>query len=321
MKAALMNRTDRLLAIVLELQARGRIRAEDLAAVFETSKRTIYRDVQALCESGVPVVAVPGQGYSLVEGFFLPPVSFTRDEATMLLLGANFMAQSFDAQYRAAAESAARKIEAVLGRRLRDEVHYLQKSIMFIAPGQGDAETLRRLRQAILEHRTARFIYYTRYPDAASKPPAPRLADPYGLLHYAGAWYLLAYCHMRKSVRNFRLDRIDALEVLAGGFTRPADFDFNDSSPDRGSRNLVIRALFDPSAARWVRESRYFFVTAEEDRPDGLLVTLRVRQESEALQWLLSWGGHVRVLEPASLRRQIAAEAGRLLAQHRDEGT
>ena len=87
-----MNRTDRLLALVLRLQSNGRQRAEDLAASFETSKRTIYRDIQALCESGVPVVAIPGQGYSLVEGFFLPPVTFTTDEATMLLLGANFMA-------------------------------------------------------------------------------------------------------------------------------------------------------------------------------------------------------------------------------------
>jgi len=68
-----MNRTDRLLAIVLELQAQGKRRAEDLAATFEVGKRTIYRDIQALCEAGVPVISTPGQGYSLVEGYFLPP--------------------------------------------------------------------------------------------------------------------------------------------------------------------------------------------------------------------------------------------------------
>src|SRR5262252_5341 len=149
-----MNRTDRLLAIVLELQRKGARRAEDLAATFETSKRTIYRDIrharltqrldvavdrafadlaatfetskrtiyrdiQALSESGVPVVAQPGVGYSLVEGYFLPPVSFSADEATMLLLGGDFVAQNFDAQYRAAAVSAGRKIEAVLSEKLR----------------------------------------------------------------------------------------------------------------------------------------------------------------------------------------------------------
>src|SRR5215510_9314181 len=115
-----MNRTDRLLAIVLELQARGSRRAEDLAATFETSKRTIYRDIQALCEAGVPIVSTPGRGYSLMQGYFLPPLSFTTEEATMLLLGSDFMAQNFDAQYREAARSAGRKIAGVLPEKLRD---------------------------------------------------------------------------------------------------------------------------------------------------------------------------------------------------------
>lgn len=67
-----MNKTDRMLAIVLELQRKGVVRAEDLASVFETSVRTIYRDIQALSEAGVPVVGATGQGYSLVKGYFLP---------------------------------------------------------------------------------------------------------------------------------------------------------------------------------------------------------------------------------------------------------
>src|SRR5690349_23695534 len=87
----IMNRTDRLLAIVLELQSAGRRRAEDLAATFETSKRTIYRDIQALSEAGVPLVAIPGQGYSLMEGYFLPPLTFSAGEAAMLLLGSEVM--------------------------------------------------------------------------------------------------------------------------------------------------------------------------------------------------------------------------------------
>src|SRR5436190_12167801 len=121
-----MNRTDRLLAIVLELQAKRHQRAEDLAATFEVSKRTIYRDMMALSESGVPVVSAPGQGYSLVDGYFLPPLSFSTDEAIMLLLGSDFVAQNFDAQYRTAAYSASSKIEVVLPENLRTEVRYLQ---------------------------------------------------------------------------------------------------------------------------------------------------------------------------------------------------
>ena len=92
-----MNRTDRLLAIVLELQAHGWRRAEDLAATFEVSKRTIYRDVLALGEAGVPLVAEPGRGYRLPDGYFLPPLRFSVEEAVMLLLGSDVVAQAFDA--------------------------------------------------------------------------------------------------------------------------------------------------------------------------------------------------------------------------------
>ena len=80
-----MNRIDRLLALVLELRLRGQATAENLAKHFNTSKRTIYRDVQALSEMGVPVVALMGQGYSLGEGYFLPPLAFNEEEATLIL--------------------------------------------------------------------------------------------------------------------------------------------------------------------------------------------------------------------------------------------
>jgi len=103
-----MNRTDRLLAIVLELQRyrRSHRRAEDLAATFEVSKRTIYRDVQALCAAGVPIVALDRQGYTLAEGYFLPPLSFTTDEALMLALGSGFLSTVFDNDYQNAARAA-----------------------------------------------------------------------------------------------------------------------------------------------------------------------------------------------------------------------
>src|SRR5260370_16915722 len=89
-------------------------------------------DSLALGEAGVPVLYIPGRGYSLMKGYFLPPLSFTTDEATMLLLGSDLMAQSFDAHYRAAALSASRKIEGVLPEKLRHEVRSLQATIRFV---------------------------------------------------------------------------------------------------------------------------------------------------------------------------------------------
>lgn len=314
-----MNRTDRLLAIVLELQGKGRQRAEDLAATFETSKRTIYRDIQALGEAGVPLISVPGRGYSLMKGYFLPPLSFTTDEATMLLLGSDFMAQNFDAQYRSAAQSASRKIESVLPEKLRDEVHHLQDSILFISSGSTEditeTEMVRHLRRAIIERATVRFCYHTRYVRNDQSTQQTREADPYGLIHYANAWHLVAYCHLRQDIRNFRLDRMENLELLSRTFQRPTDFKMRQRRQEEAQR-VVVRALFDQEVARWVRESRSYFMVAAEESAQGLLVTLRVRQESEILQWLLSWGRHVQVLEPESLRSMIAEEAEGMLRNH-----
>jgi predicted DNA-binding transcriptional regulator YafY len=207
-----VNRTDRLLAIVLELQARGAARAQDLAEHFETSKRTIYRDIEALCEAGVPVVATPGRGYALMEGYFLPPLSFGVDEAMTLLLGADFVAQHFDPQYRAAAGTARRKIEAVLPERHRPELDDLRDSLHIIVAEVQQSPTpevqalLGQLRRAIRERHTVRFRYHARHSSGGPGPSEERRADPYSLAHTGGAWYLLAHCHRRSDTRMFRLD-------------------------------------------------------------------------------------------------------------------
>ncbi len=313
-----MNRTDRLLAIVLELQRKGSRRAEDLAATFETSKRTIYRDIQALCESGVPVVAQAGVGYSLVEGYFLPPVSFSADEATMLLLGGDFVAQNFDAQYSDAAKSASRKIEAVLSEKLRGEVSYLRDSIAFVAPvspaAGKSALFLPQLRRAIIECRTIRFDYHTRYSQDGSDARNTREADPYALMHYGDAWYLIGNCHLRRDIRNFRLDRLSNLRLLDKAFDRPPNFRLE--PPEDDQRNLKVVVLFNHEAAPWVRESRSYYIDSMEEVSDGLMVTMRVRVENEIFQWLFGWGSQARVLEPESLRRRLATEAGKILENY-----
>jgi predicted DNA-binding transcriptional regulator YafY len=315
-----MNRTDRLLAIILELQAKGWQRAEDLAATFEVSKRTIYRDVQALSESGVPVIASPGQGYTLVEGYFLPPLSFSTDEALVLLLGADYVAQNFDDQYRLAARSAASKIEAILSEDLRTRVHSLQQSLRFVAMYPLDApaqtEILHLLRRAILQCRRIRLEYHARYAgEQAGGEKNVREADPYGLVHVDRTWYLAAYDHLRQDIRHFRLDRIDHIRLLDKTFTRPADFSMEQRS--LAERPITVRVVFDREVARWVREDRSFYTVAEAEDADGLCLTFQVRQERELRGWLLSWGAHVRVIEPDSLRQSIAAIAQNMVDRHK----
>ena len=308
--------------MVLELQERRKCRAEDLAAIFEISKRTVYRDIQALCEAGVPIIGEAGEGYSLAEGYFLPPLSFTADEGAMLLLGSDVMAQSFDAEYRAAAQAAGRKIAGVLPDRLREEVEHLRTSIRFITPSalaNGEQErTLQQLRRAIFKHQTVRFNYFARRGENSVRD-----ADPYALIHVMGAWLLVAYCHTRKDVRTFRLSRIEKLVVQPRLFTIRPDFDmkkhFAKHQEIAPSERLVARVLFDHEIARWVKESYTFFLIGSEETADGLVLTFGLREERDILQWVLGWGRHARVLEPESLRRMVAEEAKamtRVYAEH-----
>jgi predicted DNA-binding transcriptional regulator YafY len=322
-----MNRTDRLLAIVLELQGKRWRRAEDLAETFETSKRTIYRDMLALGEAGVPIVSIPGRGYSLVEGYFLPPVSFSADEATILLLGADVMAQSFDAHYQTVAHSASRKILGVLPDTQRQTVESLRERIQFVSdvtaarPDMAQQlEKLQLLRGAIVESRRVRFHYHTRYTahsDAATPPDtATRAVDPYSLAHVGASWYLTGYCHTRRGLRTFRLERIEGVATLPETFERPATVRLNPRQRQQEAPHITVCALFAPKVARWVRESPSYFTLAMDDTPDGLLVTLAVRDLSEITQWLLGWGRHVRIMEPDALRDLLGDEAAAMLRAH-----
>ncbi len=310
-----MNRTDRLLAIVLELQAHGRRRAEDLAKTFEISKRTIYRDIQALCEAGVPVVAAAGQGYSLVEGYFLPPLRFSPDEAMMLLLGADLMAASFDAEYRQAAHAAARKIAGALPEQQRAEVKSLRTTIRFVPGGaanQHETSLLPQLRRAIVAKQRIRITYQARHGAAALE----REVNPYGLIHTGKSWYIIGFCMLRQAIRAFRIERIAELRIMSSNFERPSNFSLDEDQ--RNDRTLRIRVLFDHESAAWVREEPSFYAVAHEPCDAGLLVTLLARNEHDVTQWLLSWGAHVQILEPDSLRQRLAIEVERMLENYQN---
>src|SRR5258707_1177872 len=314
-----MNRTDRLLALLLELQAKGQQRAEDLAATFEVSKRTVYRDMLALAESGVPLISIPGQGYSLIEGYFLPPLSFSTDEAIMLLLGSDFVGQNVDAQYRAAARSATSKIEAVLSPELRAEVAYLQRSIQFIVRTTTIRhELLAALRRAIIQRHTVRFEYHTRFTSGGEHATKTREVDPYGLVHLTGTWYLVGFDYLRHDIRNFRLDRIVGdVTVTNKPFVRPPDFKIG----VRGNNDLkiTVRLLFDHETAPWVKEAPSYFQLPAEDCPEGLVVRLKMRQHEEIMQWLLGWGAHMQVLQPIELRERLAEECRAMLRNYEPE--
>lgn len=311
-----MNRTDRLLAIVLELRVSVSCRAEDLARAFGTSKRTIYRDIQALSEAGIPIVSMMGQGYQLAEGYFLPPLAFTEDEATLILLGLGAVENSFDAEYRTSVQSARRKIVGVLSATTRERAESLQTSLLLgnLMPIPAhELDSLRVLRRAIVMRQTIRFRYFTRHPGDGTV--SLRDVDPYTLACFDGVWYLSGFCHLRQDRRLFRLSRMEAFRLTGRTFDRPGRYTLADHAA-RYDRNLMVQLIIDEEALMWINEDRSYYIHSRVPHPDGVLVTLYVRHIDEIIQWALGWGRHVRVLEPMELRERLVAEAEALRKNH-----
>lgn len=315
-----MNKTDRLLAIVLELQGRQVVRAEDLAALFEISVRTIYRDIQALSEAGVPIIGTTGTGYSLMEGYFLPPISFTIGEAVTLLIGTDFIEQRFDDDYRDRAKAAKRKIEAILSDGVRNETSRIRRALRLLAPGKqaapsNEKENLDKIRRAILDGRKIRFHYSKGTTDSTGNRHSDRTVAPYGLVLVEGLWMLVAHCDLRQDIRHFRLSRITELVDLEDRFEPPAHFNLREYHPT-DDRHLRVHLRFNHNVVDKVKESNNRFIEGMEENQDGLDVVLRVRHLDDLMQWVLSWGGNVRVVEPESFRNRIYEEAEKMLKRY-----
>ncbi|MGG1553772.1 helix-turn-helix transcriptional regulator [Paenibacillus ferrarius] len=308
-----MNKTERLLAIVMELQ-RSKLRtANELAEILGVSLRTIYRDVQALSESGVPIRGETGLGYSLMEGYFLPPVSFTVEEAVSLLLGADFIEKRFDPTFRASAYSSRRKIEAILSRPIREETHRIQGSIRLLQKNELVTKTREKvnlgiIREAMLEGKKILFTYHKRIAESDGSRITMRTVSPYGLAHdEQNGWLLLAYCDLREDIRHFKVSRISDLTVTSDTFQTPEHFNLQAYQP-RDTRNIRVCALFNAEIADKVDEANNYYMETAEFKGDSYHVTFRVRQPEELLSWILGWGADVVVTEPESFKIRVREE-------------
>jgi predicted DNA-binding transcriptional regulator YafY len=304
-----MNRIDRLFGITTRLQARGHLRAADLANIFEVSTRTIYRDMAALSESGVPIVSLPGRGYSLVDGYFLPPLILSTREATALLLGARLLAGQASAETASAAEEAVTKLLAVISEDCRRELRELDDVLDLAPPADlrarldvGDLK-VRALWQAILERRVTTLRYFGRNRGQETV----RQIEPLRLGYADGAWYLTAYCRVRQEERAFRLDRIESLHVETARFhPRPP-------VPRREGPAIDVLVRFRGDISRWVRERQHWSFVAEEGASDEVLARYRLSDLDEIAPWLLGWGTAAEVIAPRELRERLRQEARSLI--------
>ncbi len=315
-----MTPSERWPAILLQLDPDVWKRAEDLARTLGVSERTVYRDVQAMVEAGVPLQGVPGKGYRVPDDYLLSPVTLTTDEAVMLILGSAYAAQNFDGRYQAAARSAQRKLDGVLPAHARERAFALQGSVHLVPPNafgtSTEDEHLQRVRQALVEERTIEATV-----EANTNREALRAINPYGLVQKGAAWYIVGYDQDRARVVHLRLQEVDELTLTDRTFDRPDSYHTPPDGPDT-TPSQTVRVLFAADVAADVQVAPSLQITERESLSDDrLLLTLTVDHELEVLPWLLSWGRHVRVLEPRALRRRLATEARAVAEQYRDVPT
>ncbi|MCE7935183.1 MAG: YafY family transcriptional regulator, partial [Chlorobi bacterium CHB2] len=241
-----MDRLNRLVAITLRLQSRRIVRAEDLAEDFGISVRTVYRDLRALEEAGLPIYAEAGKGYSLLEGYHLPPVMFTQEEAAALFLGGEFTERLTDESLRGHARSALMKIRAVLPPERKEFIERVGSATAVYIPAPQPTfapHAHLSLIQEAIAHRTVVEIAY----QSGLRERTTRAVEPLGLVYYASHWHLIAWCRLRLDVRDFRSDRIMAIRPLGESFPERQDFSIREHvahTMREGATTYPVRVRF-----------------------------------------------------------------------------
>jgi len=220
-----MNRIDRLFGMTTRLQARKYTSAEQLAEQFGISVRTVYRDIRALSEQGIPVGFEAGRGYFLVQGFFLPPVSFSAEEASALLLLESLGATLADHSIRPHVAAALHKVKAVLRGPDQDRLTQLAEGMRLHVPEyqEGHTQYLATMQAAIANRHVLELDYRDK-----SGGSSQRRVEPIGLVFYNFTWHLIGWCHLRRGYRDFRVARVQRLTATTLAFSNPSPLSLAD---------------------------------------------------------------------------------------------
>jgi len=211
-----MNRIDRLFGILTVLQSKKHVTAEQLSERFEISIRTVYRDVKALGESGIPVSFEPTKGYYIVQGFFLSPIAFTSEEANALLLSESLVAGFTDQSIQTHFGTALTKVKTVLKTSQKEKVAQLSDSIKLQVPMRiaTDFNYLSLVQESITSAMQLELAYIN-----LNEEVSKRFIEPIGLVFYAFSWHVIAWCHLRSEYRDFKISRIQQLRLTGKEFS------------------------------------------------------------------------------------------------------
>ena len=309
----------RLFAIHRALETGECPSAAEIANRLEVSARTVERDLEQLRDFfGAPLIYDRfRRGYRYERPFSLPRASLTAGELAVLLIGQRLLAETAGTPFAGAAQKVIGKLPLLLG----EEVSVDPGEISFGLPKvRGDRRELEvhfdLLSEAIASQRTVRMKYYAVTRDET----LVREVDPYHLRLEAGAWYVIGYCHLRRDLRIFAVDRIEELELTGKRFERASSFTIEQYlglswGIESGPLHRV-RVAFDPSQSRWIRERIWHEgQRLTETQDGGVILDMQVSGLQSIKRWILGFGRHARVLEPPELVRMVREEAEGILRE------
>jgi predicted DNA-binding transcriptional regulator YafY len=310
-----VNRVDRLHAILVHLQSKKKVTAQEIADRFDLSLRTVYRDVKALEESGIPIIGESGIGYSIMEGYRLPPVMFTQEEASSLLLGSKLVHQFTDATVKKQFDSAMYKIKAVLRSTDKDYVEELDSriavQISHIPIDESLQLHLSAMRQAIVDKKVINMEYYSNYKEETTQ----REVEPIGLFYYGQTWHFIGWCRLRKDYRDFRMDRIRKLVLKDERFDDTAHPSLTEYIAQLTHERELMEAIvsFDKEMAKYMVSMKYSYGFISQEEKDGRIYMRFLTAHMQSFcRWLLMYTNAARIESPAHLHATMQELLGEL---------
>lgn len=299
------KRFDRIVAILIQLQSKKIVKAHEMAERFEVSLRTIYRDIRTLEAAGIPIYSEAGIGYSLMDGYRLPPVMFTREEASSFIAAEKLMQRFTDKELGDHYASAMYKLKSVLKTSDKDWITTIESKVLIRSNklAQKAPSALAAIFSSIAEKTQVVLVYQA----LGAAEETERTIEPVGVFHDNNNWYIFGYCHLRKEYRQFRTDRIRDIKKTDFEFT----IEHNDLETylqkEKLTNNTKVRIIIDKKIAKYINEEkRYYGHVAEKEIDDQIEMTFMCRDiENGFSRWYLMFGDYARIIEPERLKTRV----------------
>jgi predicted DNA-binding transcriptional regulator YafY len=301
------KRFDRILQIFFLLQSRAIVTINELQSRFETSKRTIYRDLKALESAGVPVSYHDGSGYSISEGYRIQPSRFTQEEVLSLLIAEKMMQQHQTKFIKEKFESVLIKVKSSLQPQQKLAMHHLEDKLLINSEFESE-DYLPDIINTVLSSISGRKIVEIGYLKSGEQESKVRDIEPVGLFFERDFWYVLAFCLLRSEYRNFRLDRIRQAHITDIPFTRK-HLPLRELRQDlEAAPSIAITIRADLKFAHyifWERDS-YGFYKEETTRDQILMYFNCAAHPTVFVRWFLRFIDVADIVEPVSLKDELA---------------